>query len=168
MRTLSATFFLLFLTAFSPAASAAELPAAFKLPVWGNEVEKVCPWKSVTEEGYIRLIRTENNEGRQALYVQWIKQGIAGNDPEIVATRQLDSMEAHNISNLTMPESFLSSMACHLTTDADNAVNDRRYRFVIELKGPGEMSVAVTRMFDEEMQAETETLIREEGWVRVD
>ena len=168
MRYISAGFCLFASNLWVNTVTADELTPFDQLPVSINAVQQVCPWKSVTEEGYIRLIRTENNEGRQALYVQWVKQGLEGHDPEIVATRQLDSMEARNISSLTMPESFLSSTACHLTTDADNAVNDRRYRFEIELKGPGEMSVAVTRMFDEEMQAETETLIREEGWVRVD
>ena len=39
------------------AARADALTEVYQLPVWVDAVVKVCPWKSESAEGYIRLIR---------------------------------------------------------------------------------------------------------------
>ena len=40
-------------------------------------VKQVCPWRSATTKGIIRLMKIED-KGAHKLYVQWLREGIAG------------------------------------------------------------------------------------------
>ena len=143
-----------------------EMPVIYKLPVWVDAVTEVCPWKSSSAEGYIRLIRTEKEDGRNGLYVQWIRAGIAGRPAEAVSTLAVTQLEKDYMVRMAVPEPQLSRTACHLTADAEDMMNERRYRCDLMLKGPGKLEFSAMRLYDSEVREDVRRS-EEDGWVRV-
>jgi hypothetical protein len=130
------------------AARADALPEVYQLPVWVDAVVKVCPWKSESAEGYIRLIRREHDDGHHGLYVQWIREGIAGAPTEAVSTLAVEELDSEYMVRMELPTAVLGRDACRLKARAEDMVNERRYEFDFLLRGPGELTVNVTRKMD--------------------
>jgi hypothetical protein len=124
------------------------LPDAYQLPIWVDAVVKVCPWKSESAEGYIRLIRREHDDGHHSLFVQWIRKGIAGADTAPVSTLAVEELESQYMVRMELPTAVLGRDACRLIARAEDMVDERRYEFDFLLRGPGELTVNVTRKMD--------------------
>lgn len=136
----------------APAALRAEvnddpLAEIYKLPVWIDQVSRVCPWKSTAGEGYIRLIRTDLNS-HHGLYLQWIRKGIAGSPTQATSTLQVEELENQYHVRLQMPSAELKPDACHLTALGESISSERRYRFDFILKGPGDYRLNVTHLLE--------------------
>lgn len=121
------------------------LTDAYQMPVWVDAVTEVCPWKSESAEGYIRLIRREHDDGSHGLFVQWIRQGLVGAPAEAVSTLAVEALENEYMVRLELPIATLGRDACRLKARAEDRVNERRYEFDFLLRGPGDMTVNVTR-----------------------
>lgn len=121
------------------------LSDAYQLPIWVDAVVKVCPWKSESAEGYIRLIRREHDDGRHGLFVQWIRQGIAGAPTAAVSTLAIEELERDYMVRMELPSVVLGRDACRLQARAEDMINERRYEFDFLLRGPGDLTVNVTR-----------------------
>ncbi len=151
-----------------PPAFADELTEVYRLPLWVDGVAEVCPWKSPSAQGYIRLIRSEKGDGRNSLYVQWVRSGLVDRPAEAVSTLAVELLESEYMVRLTMPEPQLSRTACLLSAMGEDMINERRYRFDLVLKGPGKMDVSVTRLYDSEVQADEDLKLQmEQGWTPV-
>ena len=116
-----------------------ELTDAYRLPVWIDAVTQVCPWKSPSAEGYIRLIRREHDDGSHGLFVQWVRKGIAGQPSEAVSTLAVEELEHDFMVKLEMPEQTLARDACRLKSFGQDMINERRYEFDLLVRGPGEL-----------------------------
>lgn len=117
----------------------------YKMPVWIDQVQRVCPWKSDAGEGYIRVVRT-NFKGPHGIYLQWIRKGIAGSETQAISTVRVKELEEQYQVRLQMPQPELSSAACHLTALAESIITDRRYKMEFIVKGPGDYQLLVTSM----------------------
>lgn len=117
----------------------------YKMPVWIDQVQRVCPWKSEAGEGYIRVVRT-NFKGPHGIYLQWIRKGIAGSETQAISTVRIKELEEQYQVHLQMPQPELSSAACHLTALAESIITDRRYQMEFIVKGPGDYQLLVTSM----------------------
>lgn len=117
----------------------------YKMPVWIDQVQRVCPWKSDAGEGYIRVVRT-NVKGPHGIYLQWIRKGIAGSETQAISTVRVEELEGQYQVHLQMPQPQLSPDACHLTAMAESIITDRRYKMELVVKGPGEYQLLVTSL----------------------
>lgn len=117
----------------------------YKMPVWIDQVQRVCPWKSEAGEGYIRVVRTNFN-GPHGIYLQWIRKGIAGSETQAISTVLVKELEEQYQVRLQMPQPELSSEACHLTALAESIITDRRYKMEFIVKGAGNYQLLVTSM----------------------
>ena len=79
------------------------LSEAYVMPVWVDAVTQVCPWKSEDAEGYIRLIRKQNEDGSHGLFVQWLRKGIAGAPTAAVSTLAVEPLEHDYLVRIEMP-----------------------------------------------------------------
>ena len=122
------------------------LSEAYVMPVWVDAVTQVCPWKSEDAEGYIRLIRKQNEDGSHGLFVQWLRKGIAGAPTAAVSTLAVEPLEHDYLVRIEMPPPTLARDACRLKALAEDMMNERRYEFDLLLRGPGDMQVNVKRM----------------------
>ncbi len=123
------------------------LAEIYKLPVWIDQVSRVCPWKSTAGAGYIRLIRTDRNS-HHGLYIQWVRKGIAGAPTQATSTVQVEELEQRYQVRLTMPQAQLQPDSCHLTALAEAISNERRYQLDFILKGPGDYKLEVTHLLE--------------------
>jgi len=124
-----------------------ELEAIYKLPVWMDQVKRVCPWKSPSGEGYIRVIRTEA-AGRHQLYLQWIRKGIAGSPTQPISTIQVEELAKELAVKIQMPKATLEPGYCQLTARAENISTERRYDMLMILKGPGKYELQTTMLYN--------------------
>jgi len=124
------------------------LPEAYVMPVWVDAVTEVCPWRSPSAEGYIRLIRREHDDGSHGLFVQWIRKGIAGEPAEAVSTLAVEALEKELMVRIEMPSPTLGRDACRLKSFGEDMINERRYELDLLVRGPGDMQVHITRMLD--------------------
>lgn len=122
------------------------LSEAYVMPAWVDAVTQVCPWKSEDAEGYIRLIRKQNEDGSHGLFVQWLRKGIAGAPTAAVSTLEVEPLEHDYLVRIEMPSPTLARDACRLKALAEDMMNERRYEFDLLLRGPGDMQVNITRM----------------------
>ncbi|TNC91886.1 MAG: hypothetical protein CSH36_07335 [Thalassolituus sp.] len=134
--------------AAQPPQATGELAEAYVMPVWVDAVTEVCPWKSPSAEGYIRLIRREHDDGSHGLYVQWIRKGIAGEPAEAVSTLAVEELDQQLMLRLEMPQPTLARDACRLKSFGEDMVNERRYELDMLVRGPGELQVNITRKLD--------------------
>lgn len=117
----------------------------YKMPVWIDQVQRVCPWKSDAGEGYVRVVRT-NIKSSHGIYLQWIRKGIAGAETRAISTVRVDELENQYQVHVQMPQAKISRNACHLTALAESVITDRRYKMEFIIAGPGEYQLLVTRM----------------------
>ncbi|WP_419811012.1 hypothetical protein [Bacterioplanoides sp.] len=122
------------------------LKAVYKMPVWMDQVQRMCPWKSSDGEGYVRVIRTEQ-AGRHQLYLQWIRKGIAGSPTQAVSTVQVEELAQDLAVKIQMPKPSLEPGFCKLTARAENIITERRYDMTLLLKGPGTYELNTTTLF---------------------
>ncbi|WP_430462119.1 hypothetical protein ACQUQU_04835 [Thalassolituus sp. LLYu03] len=142
-------FIVLTLVATAPQALAEDDPLTdvYKLPVWIDGLERVCPWKSSAGEGYIRVVRTDMNS-HHGLYLQWVRKGIAGAPTQATSTVLVEELEKQYQVRLQMPSARLSSDACHLGMLGESITTERRYQFELVLKGPGNYTLNVTHLLE--------------------
>lgn len=124
-----------------------ELTTIYKLPVWMDQVKRVCPWKSASGEGYIRVIRTET-AGRHQLYLQWIRKGIAGSPTQPISTIQVEELAGELAVRIEMPEASLEPGFCQLVARAENISTERRYNISLVVKGPGKYDLQTTMLYN--------------------
>ena len=82
------------------------------------------------------------------MYVQWIREGIAGAPTEAVSTLAVEELDREYMVRMELPTAVLGRDACRLKARAEDMVNERRYEFDFLLRGPGELTVNVTRKMD--------------------
>lgn len=142
---------MLALMAAAPWSMAAEPDYAdvYKLPAWIERVAPMCPWKSATEEGYVRVIRTDFH-GRHQLFLQWVKKADVGteNAAEILSTRAVEELETTYSVRVEMPRAHLNPTSCELQAEAEALNIKQRYRMNIVLREPGNYLLQVTRLLD--------------------
>ncbi|WP_369857579.1 hypothetical protein [Candidatus Thalassolituus haligoni] len=116
----------------------------YRLPVMIDTVVSVCPWKSASGSGYVRVIRTRGPTGH-GLYLQWIRFGVAGSEAEVISTRSIEELATEFDVAVEMPVAQLEKDHCLLQSQAEDSVNGRRYRLDIRVGAPGDYQFAVTR-----------------------
>lgn len=124
-----------------------ELQTIYKLPVWLDQINRVCPWKSQAGEGYIRVIRTQSG-GRHQLYLQWIRKGIAGAATQPVSTVMVKELSGELAVKIEMPTAQLKPTHCQLTARAENILTERRYNINMTLTRPGHYGLQITPLYD--------------------
>lgn len=123
------------------------LEAVYKLPAIVSDVSQVCPWRSKSGKGVIRLARTEQ-KGAHQLYVQWVREGLAGTETQAISTIPINELNKHGPYRFKMPSGKLQQNACRLVTEMENLKNKRRFRVTLYLKGPGDYDYQVTSLLD--------------------
>ena len=127
--------------------NATPLKDVYKLPVWVDQVQRVCPWKSKAGSGYVRMIRTEV-DGRHGLFLQWVRKGIAGAPTQPTSTVLVEELTHEFPVRLEMPKAKLLPNSCQLSATAENINTERRYMMTFTLKGPGSYDMQVTRLYE--------------------
>ena len=64
--------------------------AVYKMPADIEWADSLCPWKSATETGYLRLVRSRDDD-RHRLLVQWIRKSMNEQPDEAVSPVLLTS-----------------------------------------------------------------------------
>jgi hypothetical protein len=113
-------------------------------------VKQVCPWRSSTSAGIIRLLQVEE-KGAHRLYVQWLRQGTAGAEQVPISTIGIGEINEQGYYRFDLPEGRLLVGACSLETIMEDVINERRFRLTLYLTGPGKYEVHMTRLFDAEL-----------------
>lgn len=114
------------------------LEIIYNLPQWVDEVTSVCPWRSASNEeqqGYIRLIRTEEN-GANQLYVQWM-QKLPPNKDVALATRVIEEIAQGPRLKIELPQQEMHSRYCKLSAYAHSLDSNDQYRLKLKLEAPG-------------------------------
>jgi len=124
-----------------------DITESYVMPVWVDQVQRVCPWRSNAGEGYIRLIRSEH-DGRHGIILQWIRKGIAGAPTQAISTIAVTELDTTYQVRVKMPEPELSEYACYLTAMGEDMMTEQRYKFDWILKGPGEYEFHATHMLN--------------------
>lgn len=128
-----------------------ELATIYKLPVWLDQTQRVCPWKSRAGEGYIRLIRTET-DGRHQLYLQWIRKGIAGTPTQAISTVLVEELAGDLAVRFEMPDADVHPGRCQMMARAEDILTERRYDLLLTLTGPGDYQLEVTMLYSGDLE----------------
>jgi len=123
------------------------LMAIYKMPAFVQRVEQVCPWRSKSGQGAIRLTQTEE-QGAHKLYVQWIREGLAGTEARAVSTIAIEEINGDANYRFKMPKAELMPDSCKLTTEMEDLHTQRRFRLNLFLQGPGKYQYQLTRLLD--------------------
>lgn len=123
-----------------------QLAAIYKLPVWLDQAQRVCPWKSREGEGYIRVIRTET-DGRHQLYLQWIRKGMAGTPTQAISTIQVEELAQDIAFRVEMPKAALHPGHCKMSARAEDVLTERRYDLLFTLTAAGEYLLEMTILY---------------------
>jgi len=111
------------------------------------QVRQICPWRSATTKGTIRLMQTED-KGAHRLYVQWLREGIAGTSQAPLSTIGVEEINTDKYFRFNLPEGRLMAGACSVETIMENIIDERRFRLTLYLMGPGEYEVHMTELLD--------------------
>jgi hypothetical protein len=111
-----------------------------------EQVRQICPWRSATTRGTIRLMKVEE-KGAHRLYVQWLREGIAGTEEAPLSTIAIEEIN-NDYYRFNLPEGRLMAGACSIETIMEDIINERRFRLTLYLMGPGEYKVQTTRLLD--------------------
>jgi hypothetical protein len=111
-----------------------------------EQVRQICPWRSATTRGTIRLMKVEE-KGAHRLYVQWLREGIAGTAEAPLSTIAIEEIN-NDYYRFNLPEGRLMAGACSIETIMEDIINERRFRLTLYLMGPGEYKVQTTRLLD--------------------
>lgn len=125
----------------------AGLMAIYKMPAYVQQVVKVCPWRSNSGQGAIRLTQTEQ-QGAHKLYVQWLREGLAGTETRAVSTIAIEEINNDSYYRFNMPHAELMPGACKLSTEMEDLRTQRRFRLNLFLEGPGKYQYQLTRLLD--------------------
>ena len=117
------------------------------MPHFVSNVAQVCPWRSKSGQGLIRLTQTEQL-GAHQLYVQWVRQGMAGTETHSISTIAIDELNKNGRYRFDMPSGELEPGACKLTTEMEDIRTQRRFRITLHVQGPGKYQSHVTRLLD--------------------
>ena len=127
--------------------SDAALMAIYKMPAYVQRVVKVCPWRSKSGQGAIRLTQTEQ-QGAHKLYVQWLREGLAGTETRAVSTIAIEEINNDSYYRFNMPAAELMPGSCKLSTEMEDLRTQRRFRLNLFLEGPGKYQYQLTRLLD--------------------
>jgi hypothetical protein len=111
-----------------------------------EQVRQICPWRSATTRGTIRLMKVEE-KGAHRLYVQWLREGIAGTKEAPLSTIAIAEIN-DNYYRFNLPEGRLMAGACSIETIMEDIVDERRFRLTLYLMGPGEYEIDTVRLLD--------------------
>jgi hypothetical protein len=111
-----------------------------------EQVRQICPWRSATTRGTIRLMKVEE-KGAHLLYVQWLREGIAGTKEAPLSTIAIAEIN-DNYYRFNLPEGRLMAGACSIETIMEDIVDERRFRLTLYLMGPGEYEIDTVRLLD--------------------
>src|SRR5690606_34764268 len=87
--------------------------AVYKMPADIEWADSLCPWKSATETGYLRLVRSRDDD-RHRLLVQWIRKSMNEQPDEAVSTRVIDELDQLYRVRLQPPQAQLHPDHCEL------------------------------------------------------
>jgi hypothetical protein len=111
-----------------------------------EQVRQMCSWRSATTRGTIRLMKVEE-KGAHRLYVQWLREGIAGTKEAPLSTIAIEEIN-NDYYRFNLPERRLMAGACSVETIMENIIDERRFRLTLYFMGPGEYKVHTTRLLD--------------------
>lgn len=126
------------------------LQALYKLPPNVISVKQVCPWKSASAQGTIRLMKVEE-KGAHKLYVQWLRQGIAGGDAAGISTVAIKELNDNEYFRFELPDGKLLKGACSIDTIIENIIDERRFRMTLYLMGAGKYEYHISRFVNGEL-----------------
>lgn len=123
------------------------LQSFYKLPPQIETVKQVCPWRSATARGVIRLMKVED-KGAHKMYVQWVRDGIAGTPKMPLSTLAITEINEKNYFRFDLPEGRLLTGACSIETILEDVIDEKRFRLTLHLMGPGQYEAHLTRLID--------------------
>lgn len=110
-------------------------------------IKQICPWRSATTKGTIRLMQIEE-KGAHRLYVQWLREGIAGTPEAPISTIGIKEINDEGYYRFKLPGGRLLAGACSVETIMEDIVDERRFRLTLYLTGPGKYEIHLTRLLD--------------------
>lgn len=110
-------------------------------------IKQVCPWRSATARGVIRLMKVDN-KGAHKLYVQWVRDGIAGTAKVPLSTLSISEINDNHYFRFDLPEGRLLTGACSIETILEDIIDEKRFRLTLHLMGPGQYEAHLTRLVD--------------------
>lgn len=110
-------------------------------------VKKICPWRSATTKGTIRLMQIEE-KGAHRLYVQWLREGIAGIVDAPISTIGIKEINDEGYYRFKLPDGRLMAGACSVEAIVEDMIDERRFRLTLYLTGPGKYEIHLTRLLD--------------------
>jgi len=125
----------------------ARLKEFYKMSPSIQQVRQICPWRSATTEGTIRLMKIEVG-GAHHLYVQWLRKGIAGTAEAPLSTIGIEEINVDHYYRFELPKGRLMAGACSVETIMEDIIDERRFRLTLYLMGPGKYEVHLTRLLD--------------------
>jgi hypothetical protein len=135
---------LFFMAMPSHAVEDVRIKELYKMSPAIEQVRQICPWRSATSRGTIRLMKVED-KGAHRLYVQWLREGIAGTKEAPLSTIAIQEIN-NDYYRFNLPEGRLMAGACLIETIMENIVDERRVRLTLYLMGPGEYKFHTTRL----------------------
>ncbi len=136
-----------FLLAFNVNAEDLRLKELYKMSPSIQTLKQVCPWRSSAAKGIIRLMQVEE-KGAHKLYVQWLRQGIAGIPEAAISTIGISEINDDGFYRFDLPKGRLLAGACSLETIMEDIIDERRFRLTLYLTGPGDYEVHMSRLLD--------------------
>lgn len=129
------------------AAEDMQIKELYKMSPNIQQVRQICPWRSATTKGTIRLMQTED-KGAHRLYVQWLREGIAGTPAAPLSTISIEEINDNHYYRFDLPDGRLMAGACSIETIMEDIVDERRFRLTLYLSGPGKYEIHKTRLLD--------------------
>jgi hypothetical protein len=123
------------------------LQAFYKMSPQIENIKQVCPWRSATARGVIRLMKTKD-KGAHKLYVQWVRDGIAGMSKMPLSTLAISEINDENYFRFDLPEGRLLTGACSIETILEDVITEKRFHLTLHLMGPGQYEAHLTRLID--------------------
>jgi hypothetical protein len=140
-----------FVLALNANAEDIRLKEFYKMAPNIQTVKQVCPWKSSSTKGVIRLMQVED-KGAHRLYVQWLRHGIAGGPQLAISTIGISEINDDGYYRYDLPDGQLLAGACLIETIMEDIVDERRFRLTLYLTGPGKYELHMTRLLDASLQ----------------
>lgn len=134
-------------TTVSPYLADKMLQDFYKMSPAIETIKQVCPWRSATARGVIRLMKVED-KGAHKLYVQWMREGIAGTPNMPLSTLPISEINDKNYFRFDLPDGRLLTGACSIETIMEDIVDEKRFRLTLHLMGPGQYEAHVSRLID--------------------
>lgn len=88
------------------------------------------------------------DKGAHKLYVQWIRDGVAGTPKIPLSTLSISEINDENYYRFQLPEGRLLTGACSVETIMEDIVDERRFRLTLHIMGPGHYEAHLTRLLD--------------------